>query len=105
MRKQMTLAELDAYFHETPAALYSYAAKGQDWAEESAPFWFALSFRELIASEKTHSVVLQTEQDFVLFEHVESVELDDGCTILGPVIRLRCAAGGKEHTLLAINKR
>lgn len=103
MKKQMSLAELDAYFREKPAAYYTYAADGQDWAKKSAPFWFALSFHELLASEKTRSVVLQTKPAFVLFQNVESAEVDEDWTALGPVIRLRCGPGGTEHFLIAVN--
>lgn len=103
MKKQMTLAELDEYFRDKPASCYTYAADGQDWAEKNAPFWFALSFRELRASEATRSVVLQTKPAFVLFQDVESAEVDDDWTVLGPVVRLRCAPGGTEHFLLAVN--
>lgn len=103
MKKRMTLADLDAYFRAKPAAYYTYAADGQDWAKENAPFWFALSFRELLATEATRSVVLQTKPAFVLFQDVESVEVDEDWTVLGPVIRLRCGPGGMEHFIIAVN--
>lgn len=104
MKKDMTLAELDEYFREKPAACYTYAASGQDWAKKDTPFWFALSFRELFASEKTRSVVIQTKPDFVLFQDVESVEVDDTEMVIGPSIRLRCGPDGTEHLLVAVNE-
>lgn len=90
MKKTITVGELERLYKNRGPGRFLFDAKDQEWNRVGCPVRFHSEFETLQVAKNPDIIYLKNGIDFVYFQRIKRIIVDDEKSILGTVLHIVC---------------
>lgn len=90
MKRKITVGELERLYKGRKPARFLFDAEDQEWNRVGSPIRFHMEFKTLQVSKNPDIILLRNGVDYVYFQKVRHIIVDDEKSLLGTVLHIIC---------------
>lgn len=90
MKKKITVGELERLYKGRKPGRFLFDAEDQEWNRVGSPIRFHMEFMTLQVSKNPDIILLRNGVDYVYFQKVRHIIVDDEKSLLGTVLHIIC---------------
>ena len=90
MKRKITVGELERLYKGRKPGRFLFDAEDQEWNRVGSPIRFHMEFKTLQVSKNPDIILLRNGVDYVYFQKVRHIIVDDEKSLLGTVLHIIC---------------
>lgn len=90
MKRKITVGELERLYKGRKPSRFLFDAEDQEWNRVGSPIRFHMEFKTLQVSKNPDIILLRNGVDYVYFQKVRHIIVDDEKSLLGTVLHIIC---------------
>lgn len=98
MKRKITVGELERLYKGRKPARFLFDAEDQEWNRVGSPIRFHMEFKTLQVSKNPDIILLRNGVDYVYFQKVRHIIVDDEKSLLGTVLHIICETEANDRS-------
>ena len=90
MKRKITVGELERLYRGREPGRFLFDAEDQEWNRVGSPIRLHMEFKTLQVSKNPDIILLRNGVDYVYFQKVRHIIVDDEKSLLGTVLHIIC---------------